>query len=82
MFFNRNFAIRAIEGAEFRIQQADEIPNLGDGGNSGFPTPLGDALLDGDGRRDAEDRIDVRPPRRLHSPKRGKPPTRIIKSPC
>ena len=53
LFFDRDLAVRAVEGAEFRVEQADEVPELGDGGDGGFAAALGDALFDGDGGREA-----------------------------
>ncbi len=59
LFFDGDVAIRAVEGAEFRVEQADEIPELGDGGDGGFRAALGDALFDGDGGRQALELVDL-----------------------
>ena len=49
MFLDGHVAVRAVEGAEFRVEEADEVPEFGDGGDGGFAAALGDALFDGDG---------------------------------
>ena len=59
LLFDGDVAIRAVEGAEFRVEQADEVPELGDGGDGGFAAALGDALFDGDGGRQALELVDL-----------------------
>ena len=45
-------------GAEFGVEQADEVIDFGDGGDGGFAAAAGDALLDGDGGGQAGDVVD------------------------
>ena len=59
LFLDGHLAVRAVEGAEFRIEQADEVPEFGDGGDGGFAAALGNALLDGDGGREALQAVDL-----------------------
>ena len=59
MFLHGHLAVRAVEGAEFRIKEADEVPDFGDGGDGGFSAALGDALFDGDGGRKALELVDL-----------------------
>ena len=60
MFFYRDLAVRAIERAEFRIEQTDEIPDFRDGGDSGFSAALRNSLFDGDGGRQAVELVKLR----------------------
>ncbi len=53
-------------GAEFHVQQPQEVVHFGQRPDRALAAAATGALLDGDGRRDAEDRVDVRPPRGLH----------------
>ncbi len=59
LFFDGNLAIGAVDGAELRVEEADEIPKLGDGGDGGFAAALGDALFDGDGGWKALELVDL-----------------------
>ena len=59
LFFDGDFAAGAVNGAELGVEQADEVPELGDGGNGGLAAALGDALLDGDGGREALELVDL-----------------------
>ena len=45
--------------AELRVKQPDELKNLRDGGDGAFSAAARDPLLDGDGRRNAGDGIDI-----------------------
>jgi len=59
LFFDRDQTVRAVEGAELRVEQADEVPKFRDGGDGGFGTALGNALFDGDGGRQALKLVDL-----------------------
>ena len=58
LLFHGNLALRAIDRAELRVEEADEIPQLGDGGDGRFSAALRDALLDGHGGRQALEAVD------------------------
>ena len=60
LLFHGNLALGAIDRAELGVEEADEIPQLGDGGDGGFSAALRDALLDGDGGREALEAVDFR----------------------
>ncbi len=49
-----------VGGAELGVEEAEELVDLGDGGDSALAAAPGEPLLDGDGGRDAGDRIDLR----------------------
>lgn len=49
----------AVAGAELGVEEADEVPDFGDGGDGGFASALGDALFDGDGGWQAAEVIHV-----------------------
>src|SRR5690606_17582130 len=51
--------VRAVAGAEFGVEETDEVPEFGDGGDGGFHAALGDPLLDGNGGREAAEQIEV-----------------------
>ena len=51
--------VDAMLRAQFHIQQAQEMPDLGGRAHGGFPAAARQALLDGDGRRNAIDRVDL-----------------------
>ena len=56
---DRNIAIRAVLGAEFDVEQAEEMINFSQRGHRAAPTAAAGALLNGHGRRNAVNRIDV-----------------------
>ena len=58
-FLNCDMAFRTVLGAEFGKKEPEELMDLGDGGNRGFSTTSGDALLDGDTGRKALNPIDI-----------------------
>ena len=58
MFFYRQLAVGAMDGAELRVEEADEVPEFGDGGDGGFAATLGNALFDGDGGGQALELVD------------------------
>jgi hypothetical protein len=45
--------------AEARVEQAEVLGDLGDGRDGGLARTAGDALLDGDGRGNAGEPVDV-----------------------
>ena len=45
--------------AEAGVEEAEVLCDLSDGGDGGFAGATGDALLDGDGGRDAGQTVDV-----------------------
>ena len=57
---NGDLAGGAILGAELGVEEAEEVVNFGDGGDGGFSASARDALLDGYGRGEPVDVIDVR----------------------
>ena len=59
-------AVRAVLRAELHVQQAQEVIDLGERRHRALAAAAAGALLDGDRRRDAEDRIHVRARGRLH----------------
>ena len=59
LLFDRDLAVGAVAGAELGVEEADEIPQLGDGGDGRLHAALGDALLDRDGRRQAGEGIEL-----------------------
>jgi hypothetical protein len=59
-------ALRAVLGAELDVQQAQEVMHLGQRADGALAPAAAGALLDGDRRRDAEDRVHIGPRRRLH----------------
>ena len=63
---HRRAVVDAMLGAEFHPQQAQEVPQLGGGGHGALAPAPAQALLDGDGGRNAPDRIHLWPPRWLH----------------
>jgi len=58
--FDGQLAIGAVLCAEAREEQADEMINLGDGGDGALAAAATVALLDADGGRDAGDEVHVR----------------------
>ena len=50
----------AVLGAELGVEEAEEVVDFGDGGDGGFAASARDALLDGHGRGESVDMIDVR----------------------
>jgi hypothetical protein len=59
-------AVRAVLHAELHVEQAQEVVDLGQRADRALAPAAAGALLDGDGRRDAEHGVDVGPRRRLH----------------
>ena len=58
MLFYGDLAVGTVDGAELRVEEADEVPEFGDGGDGGFAAALGDALFDGDGGWEALELVD------------------------
>ena len=58
LLFHGHLAIGAIDGTQLRVEESDEIPEFGDGGDGGFAAALRDALLDGYGGRQALEAVD------------------------
>ena len=54
-------ALHAVLFADLRVEQTQVVINLGDRGDGGFFSALAETLLDGDGRRNAGDIVDVGP---------------------
>ena len=63
---DRDLALRAVLRAEAREEQAQEVVDLGQGGDGALAAAAAGALLDGHGRRNARDRVDVGPRGGLH----------------
>ena len=63
---HRRTVVNAVLDAQFHIEQAQEMPDLGGGGHRALAPAARLALLDGDRGRNAPDRIDLGPPGRLH----------------
>ena len=63
---DRHVAVGTVLRAELHVQQPQEVMHFGQRPDRALAAAATGALLDGDGRRDAEDRVDVRPPRGLH----------------
>src|SRR5690606_23647732 len=63
---DRDIAIRAVLRAELHVEDAQEVIDLGERGDRALAPAAARTLLDRDRGRDAEDRVDVRPGRRLH----------------
>ena len=61
-----DIAIRAVLRTELHVQQAQKMIDLGERRHGALAATAAGALLDGDGRRDAEDRVHVGARRRLH----------------
>ena len=62
---DRDVALRAVLGAELHVEQAQEVVDLGQRRHRALAPAAAHALLDRDGRRDAEDRVHVRARRGL-----------------
>ena len=58
--------LHAMLNAQLHIEQTQEVPDLSRGAHRGFATTAREPLLDGHGRRNAVDRIHLRPACRLH----------------
>ena len=58
--------VHAVLGAELDVEQAQEVPDLRGGADGRFAAAAAQALLDGDGGRDAVHRIDLGPAGGLH----------------
>ena len=58
---HRRAVVYAMLGAELHIQQAQEMPDFGGGAHGGLAPAARQPLLDGDGGRNAVDRIDLGP---------------------
>ena len=57
---NDGFAgLRAMLHADFGVEEAEEVEDLGDGADGGFTAAAGDALFDGNGGWEAFDEIEV-----------------------
>ena len=63
---DRDFAVGTVLRAQSHVEQAQEVIDLGQGRDRALEAAAAGALLDGDGRRDAVDGVDVRPRRGLH----------------
>jgi hypothetical protein len=63
---DRPIAVGAVLHAQLHVQQAQEVIELGHGRDRALASAAARALLDGDGRRNAEDRVDFRASGRLH----------------
>ena len=63
---DRHVAVRAVLGAELHVEQPQEVVDLGQRRDRALAAAAARALLDRHRRRDAEDRVDVGPRRRLH----------------
>ena len=63
---SRPLAVGAILRAEFDVQQAQEVIDLGERRDGALAAAAAGALLDRDRRRNAENRVHVRSRRRLH----------------
>ena len=63
---HRGVVVHAVLDAQFHIQQAQEMPNLGGGAHGGFAATPGQALLDRHGRWNAVDSIHLGAPSGLH----------------
>ena len=59
-------AVGAVLHAELHVQQAQEVVDLGERRDRALAAAAAGALLDRHRRRNAEDRVDVGPRRRLH----------------
>ena len=57
---DRDVAGRAELRAELRVEEAEEVVDFGDGGDSRFAAAARDALLDGHGGGESVDMIDIR----------------------
>ena len=64
--FDACVTVRAMLCAELHIKQAQEMVDLGERRHGALAPAATGALLDRDGRRDAADRVDLRPRSRLH----------------
>ena len=62
---HRSAVVQAVLHTQLDVEQAQEMPDLGGGADGGLAPATREALLDGHGGRDAVDRIDLGPPRRL-----------------
>src|SRR5574343_1130536 len=63
---HRRAVVHAMLEAELDVEQAQEMPDLGRGADGGLGAATAQALLDRDRGRNAMDRIDLGPSRRLH----------------
>ena len=59
LFLHRHLALRAELRSHLAEEQAQKMIDFRDGGHGGFHTAAGDALLDGDGGRQAGNVIDI-----------------------
>ena len=63
---DRHVAVGTVLRAELHVEQAQEVVDLGERRDRALAAAAAGALLDRDGRRNAEDRIDVGARGRLH----------------
>ncbi len=60
LFLDGVAGVGRVLAADLRVEEAQEMPDLGDGGDGRFAAAARDALLDRDGGRETGDEVDVR----------------------
>ena len=56
---DRNLALGTVLGAQFGVEEAEEMIDLGDGGHRRFAATTGDTLFDSHSRRKSSDVVDI-----------------------